>query len=311
MENMSHLKADGLSMQHQASFPFENSPQRVLPPEGLPQISDPPRLLPDSQLAKLVTQLEHLPQAVCYPLQTRFYETLLECDLLLPIPNHFKSKDPSQLPLMSLENTSGERCLPIFTNEAHLNSWNDEPILYMVLPFEILCSFALQAQLDYVVINASGPHGCEIPFHTFSYLAEGLLPPPGPGQDDPQGRQKPGEVVIAQQTPMRLGACENFSAPLLNRLQELFQHHQSLIEKVYLFSIGFHQGPLQPALAIQMPDEQAPHWENELWPNLQAVLYEMLEKRDIVNVFLLNEAPSLEPHLTDLVDPVYENTPRQ
>ncbi len=292
-------------MQNQPEFPFPNRPQRVSPPAGLPQNSGPPKLLDDSQLAKLVTQMEHLPETACYPMQASFYEALLGCELLLPVPNQFNMNH--QLPLMSLENATGERCLPLFTHEDHLSLWTDEPVNYLLLPFETLCSFALQAQLDYVVINVSGPYGCEIPFHTFSYLAEGLIPPPGPGQGNPVGNKKPGEVVIAQQTPMRLGLCPDFSVPLLSRLQELFKHHDSLIERVYLFSIAFHQGPLQPALAIQMPPEQAPLWEEELWPNLQAILYEMLEKRDIVNVFLLNEAPSLETHLTDLAPPVYEH----
>ena len=108
---------------------------------------------------------------------------------------------------------------------------------------------------------------------------------------------------------MRLGVSQGLSQELTDRLHHTFLHHRNLIERVYLFDISFNSGPLQPALGIRMPDAVLSMWEDALWPNLEAVLHEMLERRSVLNVFLLNQAGSLEKHVKDFTLPIYENAP--
>ncbi len=291
-------------MLNQPEFPFPHQPRRLENIPGFHSAKASPDLVEDSQLEKLAQQIEQLPQNACYPIQTHFYGQLIHCDVLLPVPSGVDLKEG--LPLIGLENQAGQKGLPLFTNTKNLCFWINEPTDYIILPFTTLCGFALEAKLDYIILNICAPWGCEISFHDFSYMAEGLLPPPGPQQITQDNDPKPGEITIAKQTPMRLGICNNFPDALFERLQQVFRHHQHLIQHVYLFNVAFHQGPLQPALGVRMPESLEDTWETELWPNLQAVLHEMLEKHDIVNVFLLNQAGSMEKHLKALTQPVYQ-----
>ncbi|WP_373532187.1 SseB family protein [Vampirovibrio sp.] len=292
-------------MLNQPDFSFPHQPRRLENIPGFPTPNAPPHLLEDSRLEGLVQQIEHLPKNACYPLQANFYGQLMNCDLLLPVPQDANLQ--AGLPLLALENHAGEKGMPLFTNEQNLCVWMNEPVDYLILPFTTLCGFALEAKLDYIILNISGPCGCEISFHDFSFMAEGMIPPPSPQQISRDTDPRPGEITIAKQTPMRLGLCPDFPKPLFNRLQLVFRHHEYLIQHVYLFNVAFHQGPLQPALGVRMPEGLEEEWENQLWPNLQAVLHEMLEKHDIVNVFLLNQAGSMENHLKTLTKPVYQS----
>ncbi len=282
---------------------FPHRPKRLRNIPGFDHPTEALSLLEDQQLSQILGEVEHLPQSACYPHQVAFYEKLLHCDLLLPIP---VSADLNRgLPLLSLENGNGETGLPIFTNENNLAQWTQGQNNYLPLSFTKLCAYALEARMDYLILNIAGPFGCEISFHDFSYLAEGLIPPPGPGQTTLTTNVKPGEVMIAKHTPMRLSECDSLPTPLMNRLQQVFRHHEDMIESVYLFDIAFNEGPMQPALGVRMPEILEPLWEATLWPNLQAVLHEMLERHAVVNVFLLNQAGNLETHLQDLTQPVY------
>lgn len=289
---------------------FSPRPKRLENIPGFPCRNGPLNLLDNHALETAISQLEGEPQKSAYPLQIRFYETLLESDILLPILGDAHLSEG--LPVLSLETPTGERGLPLFTSPENLSLWSDRATHYVAMPFASLCGLALEARLDYVILNLAGPFGCEISFHDFSYLAEGLLPPPYPGQQPGQQMDehapRPGEVLIAKDTPMRLSLCKNFPPELSNRLQQVFQHHQNMIDQVYQFDIAFNEGPMQPAIGIRMPQVMENLWEESLWPNLQAVLYEMLEKHDVVNVFLLNQAGSLEKHLKELTTPVFERS---
>lgn len=281
--------------------------------------------LPDAeQLHTLIAVLEDIPFEVRYTEQNRFYQYLLGCHLLLPVA---PGTDLSQgLSVLALENGHGEKALPIFSSESTLRTWlkptpadklspdaidaldsieNIEPSEYLALPFDTLCAYALEAGVDYMVMNAAGPYGCEISFHDFSYLAEGLLPAPASIQEKGLDR-KAGEMLVEKATPMRLATCERLADSVLSRLMQLFNHHQTLISRVYLFDIGFNEGPLQPALGVQVKDECEEQWEEELWPTMQAVLCEMLERREVVNVFLLNQAEGMEQHVCQVASPIYD-----
>jgi len=257
--------------------------------------------LPDeAYLMESVSRLEQASQRERYPAQVGLYEKLLQCDLLLPVP--VGADLHRGIPVIALENSQGEKGLPVFTTERNLLLWADETANFIGVPFTTLCGFAVETGVDYLIINVAGPCGCEISLHDFSYLAEGLLPPPISDQD---GR-KAGEVVIEKNTPMRLAKCSGLSPSLMDRLHHIFHTHDRLIDSVYLFDVGFNEGPLQPALGIRMPDGTEEEWEMQLWPTMQAVLCEMLERREVVNVFLLNQAASMEFHVQELTPPIYK-----
>lgn len=273
-------------------------------PEMIRGANGEPFLLDDLQLEAMLAPLQDLSVRESYPLQIGFYDKLLGYDLLLPVPPGATVTRGKGLPIITLENGNGERGLPLFTSEKALSLWGDEATDYVAFSFAALCGYAMEANVDYLVINVAGPYGCEIAFHDFSYLAESLLPPPPPDQLE-LGDRKPGEMTVQKDTPMRLGKCEGLSDGLMERLQHVFRSHQSLISRVYLFDIAFNEGPLQPALGVRMPEGSEKHWDEELWPTMQAVLHEMLEKRTVINIFLLNQAGSLESHVKELTAPIY------
>lgn len=273
----------------------------------VPGSPDAMRLLDDQVLEDMLDQLESLQAESSYPLQISFYETLLQCDLLLPVPAG--TELAIEMPVVMLENGRGEKGLPLFTSESNMALWlEDEPTDYVYMPFVALCGYALAAQADFIVVNVAGPYGCEISFHDFSYLAEGLLPPPLAESSDDSAK-KMGEVVVQKNTPMRLGLCAGLPNSLMERLKHVFEYNRQMIDRVYLFDIGFNDGPLQPALAVRMPDDCEEKWETELWPTLQAILHEMLEKRAILNVFLLNQSGRLESHVQELTSPIFTGKP--
>ena len=283
-------------------------PLRVSPESGAD-------LPDDRELQALIALIEELPFEARYGEQNRFYEYLLGCHLLLPVA---PGTDLNQgLSVLALENGHGEKALPIFSSEKALKTWclpdkseepaqeNDwEPAEYLALPFDTLCSYALEAGVDYIVMNAAGPFGCEISFHDFSYLAERLLPAPASSQESKTHR-KAGEMLVERATPMRLAVCERMPESLTSRLMQLFQNYQNLVSRVYLFDIGFNEGPLQPAVGVQVVEGCENEWEEQLWPNMQAVLCEMLERKEVVNVFLLNQAEGMEDHVRQVAEPLY------
>lgn len=291
-------------MQNDSGQPFPYQPKRLSQIPGFECKTEALHLLDEHVLEDMLGQLERIPQEYCYPVQIAFYEALMQCDVLLPIPAEADLRQG--LPLLSLENGKGEKGLPVFSTPDNLSLWQEEALDYLAVPFITLCGYALEARMDYMILNLAGPVGCEISFHDFSYLAEGLLPPPSTEAVDTSGH-KPGEVMIAQHTPMRLSVCQAVPELLMTRLMHVFKHYQGFIEQVYLFDIAFNEGPMQPALGVRMPEALAFQWEEALWPNLQAVLHEMLEKHCVMNVFLLNQAGSLETHLKSLTAPIYRH----
>ena len=273
------------------------------------------RFLADTVLETLLNSLEHASSETGYGLQLSFYEKLLTCDLLLPVPVGTQLSDG--LPLMTLENPRGEVGLPLFTNETNLAEWEDEPTEYVILSFPRLCGYAIEAQVDFIIINVAGPHGCEIAMRDFSYLAESLLPPPVllPPADpsklsatpDPQPSSLP--VQIKAGTPARLALGKSLPDELMGQLGHLFSTHQALIDRVYQFEIAFNEGPLQPALGVMLKPEMQLDWETRLLPNVKAVLCEMMEPRTVMNVFQLNQVPSLAKQVYTLCEPLFVGSP--
>ncbi len=270
------------------------------------------KFLMDDVLETLLTSLENASSEAGYGLQLSFYEKLLTCDLLLPVPIGTQLSDG--LPLMTLENPRGEVGLPLFTNETNLAEWEDEPTEYVILPFARLCGYAIEAQVDFIIINVAGPHGCEIAMRDFSYLAEGLLPPPvllsTSTSSKPDTKPSSLPVQIKAGTPARLSLGKGLPDALMSQLAHLFTTHQSMIERVYQFEIGFNDGPLQPALGVILKPDMQADWEVHLLPNVKAVLCEMMEPRTVINVFQLNQTPSLTEQVRKLCEPLFVGSPK-
>ncbi len=278
---------------------FSKDPRRIKKVPGSPSAMS----LPDEEaLMALLAQLEQSSGAANYPLQATFYQKMLDSELLLPVPAGTRLS--SGLPIILLENSRGEKGLPLFTSEKNMETWAEEPTDYIVMPFAMLCAYALEAEADFMIMNVCGPFGCEISFHDFSYLAEGLLPPPI-DERDATGSRKPSEVVIEKNTPMRLRRNQGLPDGLLERLNHVFEYNRALIQRVYLFDVAFNEGPLQPAIGVRVPDGCESEWEKELWPTLQAILHEMLERRAVMNVFLLNHAGRMESHVKEITQPIF------
>jgi hypothetical protein len=114
-------------------------PHRIRRVPGSPNSE---QLLDDQVLEELLGRLEDMPADACYPLQIAFYEKMLGCDLVLPVPAGTNLQQG--LPIVMLENPRGEKGLPLFTNEHNLASWVEEPTDYVILPFTTLCGYALR-----------------------------------------------------------------------------------------------------------------------------------------------------------------------
>ena len=265
------------------------------------------QFLDDQVLDVLLNKLEALEPDACYPLQLSFYEKLLKCDLLLPVP--VGTRLDEGLPLVTLENARGELGMPIFTNESTLALWDEEPTEYVILPFAKLCGYALEAQVDFMILNVAGPNGCEIALRDFSYLAESMLPPPLSVNENGKVSESSLPVEVSAGTPTRISAAQTLTEPLMGRLKHVFSTHSELIAKVYQFEIAFNDAPLQPAIGMVLHPEAVARWEESLWPTLQAVLQEMLERRAMVNIFMLNNVPSLEKQVQVKCKPVFVGSP--
>lgn len=288
-------------MREQFDQYFPGEPPRVRRVPGSPQSG---KLLEEEVLATLLDRLDETSSEDCYPLQLSFYQKILQCDLLLPVP--IGTQLQMGLPLVTLENPQGEVGLPIFTSEESLALWDDEPTEYVILPFSKLCGYAMEAQVDFLIVNVAGPHGCEIALRDFSYLAESLIPPPVSGL----GRGVSSSalpVEIDAGTPTRIGTEKRLPHELMQRINYVLSSHGSALNQVYQFEIAFNEGPLQPALGVQLAEDPQAQivWDKQLWPNLQAVLNEMLDRHTVVNVFLLNEVPSLTAQVRSQCQPMF------
>lgn len=250
------------------------------------------------QLEGMLKRIGDAPEERRYPLQMAFYEKLLGSIVLLPVPTGTDIGEG--VPLMALENAQGERGVPVFTSEKTLSEWMDHTDEfdgdYVGIPFPVLCGHVLRAKLDFVILNLAGPYGGEIGQAEFSYLAEGLLPPP-------LGRS--GELKVDRDAEMRLSATNSLSEFVSDRLRDVFRHNEALIQHAYVFEVAFGNESLKPGIAIRMIEGSEHEWEISLWPNIQAVLQEMLDVREYANVFLLNTSGDLEDTLKGMMHPFY------
>lgn len=292
------------------------------------------RLLSPATLANLFTSglhenpLEKSP----YPERMRLYHGLLAHDFLLPIPMEAAVSLEKNMTLLLMENDSGERGLPIFSHRDALASWAKGEVGFIVLPFAVLCSYALEAGADCIVLNVNGPFGREITRNDLTYLANSLIPPPadkahrtyGPSspkaylpetfstttdtgfeheaQAKPEASQSP-EI----HSPRPLSSETHLTSSLKDCLYHLFSSYPSIIQRVYLLNMAFGADQCQPTLAIRFSRRATDTWRQELFPNLRAVLTEMLEPEERVVLFPLGETDQeLEEQIRRLTPPFYE-----
>ena len=131
-------------------------------------------------------------------------------------------------------------------------------------------------------------------------MADKLLPP--------VDKAKSGEISIEKNTEIFLAPSGDLSPMVEERLSAVFNQRTHLIEKVYTFNVAFSDGPMKTALGIRMHSGEEVRWDNELWPDVQATLQEVLDSKEYMNVFLLNDCDDLEGSLKDLTEPFYTST---
>lgn len=255
---------------------------------------------PRFQGAKLERMLERLalsPEDLQAPLQRQLYDTLLDSYIFLPVPEGHDIQQGISLTVYA--NEAGQSGTPVFTSEDAMAQWVTEPMEYVAVPFPDLCAFAIDARLDYLLMNLAGPGGGEISHFEMIYLADRIIPPT-------KEEQQTG-VMLGEAREMRIAQAGELPDLLEERLGAIFRQHNQLVDKVYVFQTAFSKGPLQPALGVRMRDGTEAEWENTLWPILYTNFQEVLGDKEYVNVFLLNEYSDLESAVEDLAEPFVEN----
>src|SRR5262249_38115802 len=122
----------------------------------------------------------------------------------------------------------------------------------------------------------------------------------------PPREDKSGEITIEKDTEVRLAPVGELSPVLLERLTAVFRHRTDLVDRVYAFQVGFSKGPLKTGFGVLMKSGKENQWESELWPNVQAILQEVLGAKEYVNIFLLNALPELENTVREVSEPFYK-----
>lgn len=224
-----------------------------------------------------------------------FYQLLIDSAVLLPLPAGYNLDDG--IPIISMEGPDGETAIPVFSSEESMSYWVTKPTEYVGVPFTAICTSAIEANMDYIVINASNEFMLEIPHCDFTYLADRLIPP--------SEAQRSGEISIEKNTELYLAPSGELSPMVQERLSAVFNQRTHLVDRVYTFNVAFSDGPMKTALGIGLHQGQEGLWDAELWPDVQATLQEVLGSKEYMNVFLLNECGDLEGSLQELTDPFY------
>ncbi len=230
-----------------------------------------------------------------YPILMSLYDLLIHSIVLLPVPPGTNIDEG--VPLVALENGRGEKGVPVFTSEHAMSLWVTEPTEYVGIPFSLLCTHAVYADLDFILLNMSGPAGGEINHYEFAYLAEGLIPPP-------QGEQA-GEITIEKNTEIRLAPLDKTPTMLVERLNGVFGQQGNCVAEAYMFKVGFSHGPLKTGLGIRLAPGMDSYWDQTVWPNVLVVLKEVLGAKEYINVFLLNDSPDLEKVIRQITPSFY------
>ncbi|MGE0201351.1 MAG: SseB family protein [Candidatus Melainabacteria bacterium] len=238
-----------------------------------------------------------------YRMSLLLFDQLVQSHVLLPIPQEAIDQQlpREEIPLWVLKNKRDELIVPVFTSERTLQRWKQGGTPYTVYPFRQLCTYVVQHGLDSVMLNLAGPCGMEIRHYELTYLAEGLIPP--------AEEERSHEITISKNTEIHLAELPvNPAEPslLFERLSGVFRQRHEIVEEVYAFQVAFSDGPMKTALGIKMPHGAVANWESDLWPDVLAVLQEVLGNKEYVNVFLLNETRELEETLEGLTQPFYK-----
>lgn len=167
------------------------------------------------------------------------------------------------------------------------------------MKFTQLCTQALYLNLDFILLNPVEENTLLISLYEIYHLAEGLIPP---SKDEAVK-----EIVLEKDTEIYLGVPVKPPSPMLvERLYGLFKQKASIVSKAYLFQIAIAQGPPHLAVGIHMVPEKASSWELTLLPDTMAVIHEVLDERDCVDLFLLNHDEGMESLIRSFSEPFFQ-----
>ncbi len=237
------------------------------------------------------------PKGDLYSAMEPFYRALTRAIVI--VPGIGAQQDSDACHLATLIRDDGSVGIPVFTSEASMSIWINQPSEYFAVPFRVICAKALEQGLDFIVINDSGPARGEITSYEMSYLAEGLLPPCASGNQSP-------ELLLDEASEISVGIPILPPSPmLLERITGCFNQNKQFIEWAYLFQISISNGPPHLAVGVRMSEGQEACWENNLLLDTMAISREVLEQNEYIDFFLLNEAQELEDSLQGFTQPFY------
>ncbi len=217
--------------------------------------------------------------------------------VLLPLPKGTSVSKDKGIPMWVLENDKGNEGVPVFTSELMLSKWVNETTNYIEISFKDLCTSAVQAELDFILLNLNDQSGMEVFFHEFTYMAEGILPP--------DNAKSVGELRLEKDTTLQLNTQYGLPMMLDERLSALLRGNKDVVECAYAFEVSFGEGPLRPALGIHLYDSCESDWEQTVWPNILVTLQETMGDKEYINIFVLNHAPDLANKLKSVDTPFF------
>ncbi len=217
--------------------------------------------------------------------------------VLLPLPKGTTVSMDKGIPMWVLENDKGNEGVPVFTSELMLSKWVNETTNYIEISFKDLCTSAVQAELDFILLNLNDKTGMEVYFHEFTYMAEGILPP--------ANAKSVGELHLEKDTTLHLNTKYRLPMMLDERLSALLRGNIEVVQHAFAFEVSFGEGPLRPALGIHIHDACETAWEETVWPNILVTLQETMGDKEYINIFVLNHAPDLASKLNSVATPFF------
>lgn len=266
------------------------------------------------QFAQLVN--EGADDETLYQSKIPLYRLLMQSVVYLPGEPGLAPAQPSAympdhsidqpIGLVTLNSHAGDAGLPLFTRPQLVYQWSMGQLHPIQVPFRWLCSQAVQAGVDFLLINPGGsfnnpeqsPTFFEVSAFDFCYLAEGILPPR-------YGEHENG-ITLREEAEIALGLPDGPVSPMLmERLTGLFTQNMRLVEAAYAFEVSIDQGPPHLGIGIRMPDGAEDCWETELLPNTLAISQEVLGDKEYIDFFFLNEVADMEHTLESMTQPFF------
>lgn len=235
-------------------------------------------------------------------LMAPFYAALAEAAIVVPTVASVDESDasPNAYRLMTVQNTSGDTGVAVFTSPETLSLWIREPVRYVGIPFRTLCVKIIEQGLDFAMLNPAGPARAVLTPYELSYIADGLAPPMRVSEHH--------GMNVSPQTEITVRESRALAADMLTeRLRGCFGQRDQWVDLAYVFDVSIAQGPSHLAMAVRLKEGQESHWEQQLLGDALAISREVLDRNQYMDFFLLNESDDLERMLQSVTEPFYEN----